>query len=49
MMRLPGIQGVGRLQDGAVALDRLDLAGDGCDDPVADLIEDEESVIRPCG
>ena len=25
---------------------RLDLAGDGCDDPVADLVEHEECVVQ---
>ena len=46
VMGLPGVQRVRRLQDGAVALDRLDLAGDGGDDPVADLVEDEERVVQ---
>ena len=45
MMRLPGVQRVRRLQDGAVALDRLDLAGDRGDDPVADLVEHEERIV----
>ena len=47
VMRLPRIERVRRLQDGAVALDRLDLAGDRGDDPVADLVEDEEGVVQP--
>ena len=46
VMRLPGVERVRRLQDGAVALDRLDLAGDRGDDPVADLVEDEERVVQ---
>ena len=46
MMRLPRIERTRRPQDGAVALDRLDLAGDRGDDPVADLVEDEERVVE---
>ena len=47
VMRLPRVERARRLQDGAVALDRLDLAGDGRDDPVADLVEHEERVVQP--
>ena len=46
MIGLPGVQRVRRLQDGAVALDHLDLARDRRDDPVADLVEHEEGVVR---
>ena len=46
VMRLPRVERVRRPQDGAVALDRLDLAGDGGDDPVADLVEHEERVVQ---
>ena len=49
VMRLPGVERVRRLQDGAVALDRLDLAGDRGDDPVADLVEHEEGVVQLAG
>ena len=45
-MRLPRVQRARRLQDRAVALDRLDFARDGRDDPVADFVEDEEGVVR---
>ena len=45
-MRLPGVQRTRRLQNGAVALDGLDLVGDGRDDPIADLVEDEEGVVQ---
>ena len=43
VMRLPRVERVRRLQDGAVALDRLDLVRDGRDDPVADLVEHERT------
>ena len=43
---LPGVERVGRLEDGAVALDRLDLAGDGGDDLVADLVQHLEGVVQ---
>ena len=46
MMRLPGVEGVRWPQDGAVALDRLDFVRDRGDDPVADLVEHEEGVVR---
>jgi hypothetical protein len=46
VMRLPGVQRARRPHDRAVALDRLDLARDGRDDPVADLLEHEESVVQ---
>ena len=46
MMRLPRVQRVRRLQDGAVALAGLDLVGDRRDDPVADLVEHEERVVE---
>ena len=49
VMRLPGVERVRRPQDGAVALDRLDLAGDRRDDPVADLVEHEERVVQLAG
>ena len=45
-MRLPRVERVRRPQDGAVALDGLDLAGDRGDDPVADLVEHEEGVVE---
>src|SRR5258706_241810 len=45
MMRLPCVQRIRRLQDGAVAFVRLNLAGDGRDDPVADLVEHEKRVV----
>jgi hypothetical protein len=38
MVRFPRVQRVGRLEDRAVALERLDLAGERRDDPVADLV-----------
>ena len=46
MVRLPRIERARRPQDGAVALDGLDLARDGGDDPVADLVEHAECVGR---
>ena len=46
VMRLPRVERARRLQDRAVALDRLDLAGDRGDDPVADLVEHEEGVVQ---
>ena len=46
MVCLPRIQRAGWLQDGAVALDGLDLAGDRGDDAVADLVEDEEGIVE---
>ena len=46
VMRLPGVQRARRPQDRAVALDRLDLARDRGDDPVADLVEHEEGVVE---
>ena len=46
MMRFPRIERVRRPQDGAVALAGLDLAGDGRDDPVADLVEDQERIVE---
>ena len=45
VMRLPRVERARRPQDRAVALDRLDLAGDRRDDPVADLVEHEEGVV----
>ena len=45
VVRLPGVERVWRPQDGAVALGRLDFAGDRCDDAVADLVEDEERIV----
>src|SRR5271166_7039519 len=46
MMRLPRVKRTGRLEDGAVALDGLDLAGDGCDDAIANLVEHDERVLE---
>ena len=45
-MRLPCVERVRRPQDGAVALDRLDLAGDRGDDAVADLVKDKERIVE---
>ena len=36
----------GWFENRAIAFDHLDLAGDRRDDPVADLVEDEESVVE---
>ena len=46
VVRLPRVERARRLQDGAVALDGLDLGCDGGDDPVADLVEHEERVVQ---
>ena len=46
MVGFPCIERVRRLQDGTVALDRLDLVGYGRDDAVTDLFEDEEGIVR---
>ena len=46
MIGLPGVQRVRRLEDRAVAFDRLDLVGDRRDDPVADLVEDPKGIVR---
>ena len=41
---LPGVKRVRRFEDGAVALDGLNLGGDRGDEPVTDVVEDEEGV-----
>src|SRR5829696_8403424 len=41
VIRLPSVERVRRLQDGAVALERLDLARERGDDAVADLVENK--------
>ena len=46
MIGFPGIQGIRRLQQGPVALDGLDLAGDRGDDPVADLVQHEKGIVE---
>jgi hypothetical protein len=43
---LPRVERARRFQDRAVALDCLDLGCDGGDDPVTDLVEDEERVVQ---
>ena len=42
VMRLPRVQGIRRLQDGAVALDHFDLVGDRCNDTVAYLVQNNQ-------
>ena len=49
VMRLPRVERARRLQDGAVALERLDLAGDRRDDAVADLVEHLQRVVAAAG
>ena len=46
VIRLPGVQRVRWFENCAIAFDHLDLAGDRRDDPVADLVEDEESLVE---
>jgi hypothetical protein len=46
VVRLPGVERVGRLEDHLVAFGHLDLVGDRCDDPVAGLLEGEKGVVQ---
>ncbi len=43
---LPGIQRSRGLENGAIALGRFDLFGDGRDDAIADFVEDRERVVE---
>ncbi len=47
MIGLPGVERVGRLQHGAVALDGFDLGIGIADDAVADIVEHGKEVVGP--
>ena len=47
MIGLPGVERIGRLQHGAVALDRFDLGRDRRHDAVADIVEHGKDVVGP--
>ena len=46
MVCLPRVERAWRPEDGAVALNGLDLARNRGDDPIANLLEDEECVVE---
>src|SRR6478672_10005779 len=46
MVRFPGVERVRRFEDGAVALVGLDLPGNGSDDAIPDLHQNEESIVE---
>ena len=47
MIGLPGVQGVGRLQDRSVSLRRLDFGRNRGDDAIGDVAEDFECFLLP--
>src|SRR6185295_17837539 len=46
MVSAPCIQRAGWLQDGAMAFEGFDLAGDRRDNPIADLVEDHKGIVE---